>query len=103
MMVRTNRSFNDVEDKEVFVLHTKNNSEYSLISDGSDKYAKGTTVNGWYLCANCGISIKINNIKIVKLKQGEFYNLKENEIITHKKNIGSIKFTKEKLWRKNSI
>lgn len=95
-MVRTKRSFKDVEDKEVFVLYTETNGDYALISDGSEKYAKGTQVNGFYICAHCGVSIKINNTKIVKLSQGEFYNLKEEEKITHKKFLGFKNFTKEK-------
>lgn len=95
-MERTRRSFKDVEDKEIFVLYTEENGRYRLISDGSEKFAKGTEVNGFYICAHCGVTIKINNSKIIKLDQGEFYNLKENEIITHKKYIGFKKFTKIK-------
>lgn len=93
-MERTNRIFTDTESKEIFVLYTNSNGNYHLISDGSDKHAKGTEVNGFYICAHCGVTIKINNAKIVKLNQGEFYNFKENELVTHKKYIGFKRFTK---------
>lgn len=95
-MQRTNRTFSDVETKEIFVLYVKPNGNYELISDGSLKHAKGTQVNGFYICAHCDVTIKINNIKAVHLKQGTFYNLKENEQITHKKYIGFNRFTKVK-------
>lgn len=95
-MERTNRSFKDVEDKEIFVLYTDEKERYRLISDGSEKFAKGTEVNGFYICAHCGVTLKINNSKIIKLDDGEFYNFKENEVVTHKKYIGFKKFTKIK-------
>jgi hypothetical protein len=95
-MVRTKRSFIDIEDKEVFVLYQESNDSFRLISDGSEKYAKGTEVNGFYICAHCGVTIKINNKKQITLPMGTFYNLKENEVITHKKYTGFDKFTKVK-------
>ena len=96
-LTKTQRTFKDVENNEVFALYMDNeNHEYSLISEGSKKYAKGTEVNGFYICAHTGASIKINNSKIISLPMGTFYNLKENEVITHKKYTGFTKFTKVK-------
>jgi hypothetical protein len=95
-MERTNRKFTDIEENEVFVLYKEKNDNYRLISDGSEKYAKGTEVNGFYICAHCGVTIKINGKKQITLSMGTFYNLKEDEKITHKKYTGFDKFTKVK-------
>lgn len=95
-MERTNRSFNDVESGEKFILYKEANDNFRLISDGSEKHAKGTEVNGFYICAHCGVTLKIDNKKQIHLPMGTFYNLKEDEKITHKKYIGFEKFTKVK-------
>ena len=92
---QTSRVFIDNEDRERFWLYVHLETEdYRLISHGSKNHAKGTEVNGFYICAHCGVSIKINNSKIIHLKMGEFYNILENEIITHKKYTGVKRFTK---------
>ncbi|MES2395872.1 MAG: hypothetical protein V4549_07710 [Bacteroidota bacterium] len=96
---KTNRSFTDVETGHKFDLYKDETDSYHLIFPKSkNQYdpAEGTQVNGFYICAHTGVTIKINNTKIVKLEMGQFYNMKAGEKITHKKFIGFTKFTKEK-------
>ena len=99
-MTRTNRTFTEVETKEVFVLFTSHDaSKYHLISDGSKELAKGTSINGFYISAHTPQTIRLNTGKEVKLNTGEFYNLKEDENgiieeVTHKKYAGFKRFTK---------
>ena len=100
MIVPTQRVFKDVETGQDFRLYTDDTqSKYQLITEGGNKptdYAKGTQVNGFYICAHTGVTIKINGSKEVSLPRGTFYNIKEDEVITHKKFIGFKKFTKVK-------
>ena len=94
-LIRTERTFSDVEDGEKFVLHTHAQThDFYLISDGSEKHAKGTEANGFYISAHSPVQIKINGKKVISLNTGQFYNLKEGEEITHKKFAGFKKFTK---------
>ncbi len=94
----TQRTYTDTETGDKFRLYMNSEgNKYALITDGSDNPeapAKGSKVNGFYLCAFTGVTIKINNKKLVKMANGEFYNLKEGETVTHKKFIGFKKFTK---------
>ncbi len=96
-MIATNRIYTDVETKHPFRLWMDNADNYYLIADkpkSEQSPAEGTQINGFYICAHTGITIKINSKKTVKLNTGEFYNMKEGEAITHKKFIGFQKFTK---------
>lgn len=96
----TQRTFTDVETKEVFRLHTDDNTHVpALISDGSKVHTKGTQVNGFYIAGHTSVTIKLNTGKIIEVCQGEFYNLKETEAgiieeVTHKKYAGFKRFTK---------
>jgi uncharacterized membrane protein YfhO len=97
MYYKTQRSFKDVETKEIFcLLMDDETKDFKLVSDGSEVFAKGTEVNGFYICAHTDVTIKINNSRQIKLNRGTFYNLKENEKITHKKFTGFSRFTKVK-------
>ena len=95
-MQATQRTFKDVETGYNFRLYTSQDaSKYHLIAEGQhDKMADGCEVNGFYISSHTGVTIKINNSKLVKLNTGQFYNLKEDEKITHKKFVGFSKFTK---------
>lgn len=94
-MESTKRIFTDIEENEPFRLYVNSDThEYFLISDGTEKYAKGTEVNGFYICAHDCVTIRINGKKDIKLSQGSFYNLKEGEAVTHKKYAGFSRFTK---------
>lgn len=95
-MQSTNRTFTDVEKGYKCRLYTSQDaSTFHLIYEGQhDKIADGSEVNGFYLCAHTGVTIKINNKKIVQLDMGQFYHKKEGEVITHKKYTGFKKFTK---------
>lgn len=96
MLYKTNKVYKDIETNEKFCLWTDSDThEFKLISDGSKIHAKGTTVNGWYLCTFDNVTIKINNTRVIKLKQGTFYNMKEGETITHKKFAGQKKMIKQ--------
>ena len=94
---KTQRQFKDVESGYYFQLYKDNTDNFHLINDkyqGEEAPTIGTEVNGFFICAHCGITIKLNGKKQVKLNTGEFYNTKEGEEITHKKYIGFSKFTK---------
>lgn len=92
---KTQRTFEDVETGEIFALYMHPEThEYKLISDGSNKLAAGAEVNGFYISAHSGITIKINGKRQMFIDRGQFYNLKEGETITHKKYVGFSKFTK---------
>ena len=94
-MIATNRVYTDVETKEMFRLYSHpTNHSWHLISEGNKNIADGCEVNGFYLCAFDSVTIKINGSKIVSLGMGNFYNLKEGEIITHNKFAGFKKFTR---------
>lgn len=95
----TQRTYTDTETGDKFRLYMNSKgNKFALISDESqepDAPAKGTEVNGFYLCAFTGITIKINGSKQVEMARGEFYNLKEGETVTHKKFTGfDLKFKK---------
>jgi hypothetical protein len=95
--VLTQRKFTDVETNEVFHLYMHPvRHEYKLVSHGSDKHCAGSEVNGFYLSAHSPMTLKINKTKLVELNTGEFYTMKEGEVITHKKYCGFTKFTKVK-------
>lgn len=69
------------EETEFYKLH--------LLANGMEQISKD-------ICAHTGVTIKLNNKKTIKLDMGEFYNMKEGEVITHKKYIGFDKFIKVK-------
>lgn len=98
--LKTKRQFKDIEaDSEWWSLYRhENTGEFALFWDNDDEsvYAKGSSVNGFYICAHTSVSIKINNKKTINLDTNSFYNLKDGETITHKKYIGFKKFTKIK-------
>jgi hypothetical protein len=74
------RKYTDVETGEEFVLYVGETTHgFKLISHGSKRYAPGTEINGFYLCAFTGCVIKLNTGKQVKLNTGQFYNLKETD------------------------
>ncbi len=97
-MKATNRTFTDVENGIEFRLYMHDQThEYALIYDGGTKstdYAKGTEINGFYISAHTDQQIKINGEKLIKLNTGQFYNMKEGEVVTHKKYAGFKRFTK---------
>ena len=100
-LIKTNRTFTDIETNKIFSLYQDSDTKnFKLIYDNSDvqksnDLANGTTVNGWYLSAHTGVTIKLNNKKEVVIPSGYFYNFKENEKATHKKYTGLQKrFTK---------
>lgn len=97
-MTPTNRIFRNVENGHECRLYTsKDNSQYHLIYEGQhDIIADGCEVNGFYLLAHTGATVKVNSKKQVKIGMGEFYNLKENEKVTHIKYTGFDRFTKLK-------
>ena len=91
-MEPTQRNYTNVETNKVFRLYmNEDRSKFELIYENPVDdldLAKGTTVNGFYLAAHNSIDIKINNKKIVKIPAGYFYNLKENEVVTHQRYSG---------------
>lgn len=95
-MQPTQRTYTDAETGLNCRLYTSNDaSKYHLIYEGQpDIIADGCEVNGFYIAAHTPETIKINGSKQVKLNTGEFYNLKENEKVTHRKFCGFSKFTK---------
>lgn len=103
-LIKSKRTYRDVETGERFTLYYEGKDEqtqiaygFHLITEGSKNLAKGSEVNGFYLCPFDSCSIKINGEKIVKLSMGEFYNLKEDETITHKRWAG------QKEWKEIEI
>lgn len=92
----TNRTFTDIETGYKTRLYTSlDASKYHLIFEGQqEKIADGCEVNGFFAAIHSGIEIKINGSKKIYIPNGCFYNLKEGEIITHKRYDGFTKFTK---------
>ena len=97
-LVPTQRKYTDHDTKRVYTLYTHPSTHnYELIYDNPKNdldFAKGTSVGGFFLCPFDSVSIKLNTGKIVNLGHGEFYKLKENEQVTHKKYAGFAKFRK---------
>ena len=91
MYTPTERKYKDIETNLMFTLYQDNSTKsFKLIFEDNKEYndpANGTEVNGFYL-TSFEAHIKINGNKVVKLKPGTFYNLKEGETITHRKIIG---------------
>lgn len=98
LLIPTNRKVKNVISGDIFRLYNDpNGSVFRLISDSDDnngRIAGGSEVNGFYLVMNAGVTIKINGSKTIKLGPGEFYNLLDGEKITHKKYVGSKRFSK---------
>ena len=97
-LVPTQRKYTDHDTKRVFTLYTHPSTHnYELIYDNPKNdldMAKGTSVGGFFLCPFDSVSIKLNTGKVINLGYGEFYTLKENEEVTHKKYAGFAKFRK---------
>ena len=95
-MQPTQRTYTDAETGLNCRLYTSNDaSKHHLIYEGQpDIIADGCEVNGFYIAAHTPATIKINGNKQVKVNTGEFYHLKENEKVTHRKFCGFSKFTK---------
>ena len=96
-MYQTKRHFEDVETGRKFNLWMDNADNYYLIAGPTERpedCTEGTQVNGFYISAHTGVTIKLNGKKQILLDMGQFYNLKEGEIITHKKYTGFSRFTK---------
>ncbi len=95
-MKPTQRTYTDVENGHTCRLYTSNDaSKYHLIYEGQpNEIANGCEVNGFYLAAHTGATIKTNKGNELFVNRGEFYNLKEGEEVTHRKFIGFNKFSK---------
>lgn len=89
------RTFEDVESNERFRLYVNTETDtYRLVSDGSEKFAGGTEVNGFYIASHTPTQIKLNTKKVISLNSGQFYTLKEGEVVTHRKFCGFNRFSK---------
>ena len=97
-MTPTNRIFEDIETNSRYRLHVDNDTHaFKLFSEKPlklDDPGEGKEVNGFYICAHTGVTIKLNTGKSIALNPLQFYKLKEGEEVTHKKYIGFTKFTK---------
>lgn len=96
-MEATKRTYTNVETGYTCRLYTScDASKFHLIYENNEPTApaNGSEVNGYYLAAHTGATIKLNTGKQVKVNSGEFYNLKDGEKVTHRKFIGFSKFTK---------
>ena len=95
-LTETKRFYSDVETGHFCRLCTSNDgSKYHLIYEGqSDKIANGSEVNGFYIAAHSGAEIKLNTGKKIFVNNGQFYNLKQGEKVTHRKFVGFNRFTK---------
>lgn len=95
-MIPTQRTYTNVETGVNCRLYTFNDaSKYHLICEGQpDIIADGCEVNGFYIASHTGAEIKLNTGKKIFVGSGNFYNLKEGEKVTHRKFIGSPRFTK---------
>lgn len=95
---KTQRSYRDIETNLKFDLYVHPDTHnFRLILDENENNnicAKGTEINGFYICSFTDCEIKINNKRVIKLPYGTFYCLKEGENITHKKFAGFKNFTK---------
>jgi len=96
IMQPTKRTYTDIETGYNTRLYTSlDGSKYHLIYEGqNDKIADGSEVNGFYISAHTGAEIKLNTGKKIFVHNGSFYQLKENEQVTHRKFVGFDKFTK---------
>ena len=95
-MTPTQRTFKDVESGYNCRLYTSNDaSKYHLIFEGQPNIiADGCEVNGFYIAAHTGTTIRLNTKKEIFVGSGQYYNLKEGEKVTHRKFVGFQKFTK---------
>lgn len=95
-MQQTQRTFTNVETGYNCRLCTSQDaSKYHLIYEGQpEQIADGSEVNGFYISAHTGTTIRLNTKKEIFIDRGEFYHLKEGEQVTHRKFIGFSKFTK---------
>ena len=92
----TKRSYTNVETGETYRLFQHETTHAHKLISESEKCGTNE-VNGYYLCAFTGCTIKVKTptgIKHVTLNMGEFYNTQEGETVTHRKFIGFTKFSK---------
>ena len=95
-MQATKRVYTDIESGMSCRLYTSNDaSKFHLIYEGQNEaIADGSEVNGFYISAHTGAEIKLNTKKKIFVDRGNFYHLKDGEIVTHRKFVGFSKFTK---------
>lgn len=97
-MQPTQRTYRNVITGYYCRLYTsQDNSKYHLIYEGNtdpSAPAEGSEVNGFYLAAHTGLTIKTNKGNQVYIPSGEFYNLQEGEHATHRRFVGFNKFSK---------
>ena len=96
-MKQTQRTYTNVETGYNCRLYTSADaSKHHLIyeANGPEAPAEGSEVNGFYLAAHSGATIKLNTGKQITLSMGQFYNLKDGERATHRKFTGFNKFSK---------
>lgn len=95
-MKATQRTFTDVETGHKCRLYTSADaSRYHLIYEGQhQQIADGSEVNGFYIAAQTGATIRLNTKKELYVSNGQFYHLKEGEQVTHRKFIGFTKFSR---------
>lgn len=84
----TQRTYTDIETNEEFILYSDDTTGRNALMNNNK------TVKSGYICAHSGVEIKLNTKKVIKLDRGTFYNLKQDEQVTHKKYLGFKRFTK---------
>jgi len=86
--IQTQRTATNVETGEKFSVHTHTDThKWILVGDNK------TIENGFYM-AGYDIAIKLNNGKVIQLKQGDFYQFNEGEKVTHIKGVFHKRFVK---------
>lgn len=97
-MKATARTYTDTETGFICRLYTSNDSsKFHLIYEGNraeNAPTDGTEVNGFYIAAHTGATIKLNTGKKIFVDSGNFYHLKGGEQATHRKFVGFKTFTK---------
>lgn len=96
-MTPTKRTYTDVETGYNCRLFTSQDaSKYHLIyeANGPEAPADGSEVNGFYIAAHTGATIKTNLGKQIFVNSGQFYCYKAGEQVIARKFVGFNRFTK---------
>lgn len=86
----TERTFTNVETGNRCRLYITESDQYRLIAEGNEQHE----VKRFYISAHTAAAIRLNTKAEIYVERGTFYNLKEGEIVTHRKFVGFNKFTK---------
>ena len=92
-MDKTQRTYTNIETNELYSLYRNpNTDQIALVKQDNGEILR----EPFYACGFDSLTIRLNTKKEINLNSGSFYQLKEDEKVTHRKFAGFNKFSKVK-------